>query len=144
MSEIKPTTLLVNPDFRPRYEQLSQEQSKLLFMIIMADAEKMPPPPEHEYDLLMQILKKRIDVLELPVQLDGWALAALTLIATNPGRAVVALIDCLDKFEGKVTVEDITMRLYPMGFYDEESLTYIVDNIHKKNLAKWSGIYGSR
>jgi hypothetical protein len=54
----------------------------------------------------------------------------------NPGKANLFLIDLLNFYFEKgrpATVDDVSMDIYPFGFYCEEDITSIIDNALKIN-----------
>lgn len=95
-------------------------------------------PPE------LNIVLKRIEVLELPIKFTQTALIATLALARNPGKLVVLLIECLTMYEGKTIDVEKLSHLYPAGFYKEEALADIIDNYMKTRKCKWSWVYGSR
>lgn len=113
-----------------------------LLMCTLGEAHNAPFLRPHEWPETLQIIQKRIEVMDLPIKFSPWGLAATLVFAKSPGQAVTLLIDCLDECEGEtVTVETLCKRVYPQGFYAQRSFEYVIDEIHKKRKAKWSWVY---
>lgn len=126
--------------FNPIYQQLTDEQSRMLISILLSNNE--PDIPENEIPFPIKIIEKRIDVLKLPIKLTTTAkLLLLVLTDGNPGKMVTSLIDCLVKFENQTVTKDMVCDLYPNGFYNENSFIEYVDNYLKLKKSKWSEIY---
>ncbi len=133
------------------YEPFDVEQTKLFIMFTMDNKnedrsfiKELLSSDEYNNQFLTQILKKRIEVFNLQDKIDDEALAMyLCFNICSPGAAIIYLIDLLEFYETKgrkATIEDIS-NMYPMGFYDENSLLFIIDNITKPKLSIWSQIY---
>ncbi len=134
------------------YEPFDVEQTKLFIMFTMSNNEdndksfikELLSSDEYNNQFLTQILKKRIEVFNLQDKIDDEALAMyLCFNICSPGAAIIYLIDLLEFYETKgrkATIGDIS-NIYPMGFYDENSLLFIIDNITKPKLSIWSQIY---
>jgi hypothetical protein len=130
--------------FSPKYQQLDVEQSKILIQTGMMELKVGNKEfiPKNEYPLLLQIVMKRIEVMELPIKFNDCAKMLLITFTDNPGKAIVFLIDALNMFEGKeVTVDMICQELYPWGFYTYESFCDYVDNFIRPHKVKWAGVY---
>jgi len=132
-----------------RFKPMTVEQTKLLASILMSNNE-YAEIAEKDYPFLSQIVKKRIEALNLPVRFTPAALVAVNAFCDRPGSAVVLLIDTLNKFcteemyqnwlaktpigEGlsprEVKVSDLC-NVYPYGFYTEEALEDVIDNTMK-------------
>jgi hypothetical protein len=92
------------------------------------------------------IMLKRIEVLSLPIKFTVPGLMAACSLATNPGKIVCLLIDCLVNFEGKEVNARMIGDIYPFGFYSQTEFTRIVDEELKPRKkdgprAKWAHIY---
>lgn len=131
---------------------LRPEAMQTLIMLAMVSENfKRHPNPEREKKITDEleenltgvslIIRKRMEVLELPIQFDIFALTAVVIFADgNPGRAMMVLIDALNKYEGQtVSIEDLC-QLYPDGIYDEESFGKKLAKIRARE-EKWSEIY---
>ena len=95
-----------------------------------------------EYPFTCKVIDKRVEELDLPIKFTDAALLAAEVFAEgNPGKAVVFLIDSLNKFEGKtVGLDEICESLYPFGFYTDASLDEYIDGC-KDRKYRWSEIY---
>lgn len=61
---------------------------------------------------------------------------------TSPGKAVLYLIDILGRNEKeRITFNDISMIMYPMGFFDDTSVRLIIDEYVKTKKLKYSEMY---
>jgi hypothetical protein len=100
---------------------------------------------------IVQILQWRIEVCELPLDIEPKAMAYIMILSDgNPGKAIVILIDLLELVEHrkkklpeneaiKIALEDL-VGIYPMGFYNDRSLERIITE-HKNGKHTWSWIY---
>jgi hypothetical protein len=84
-------------------------------------------------DFFYLLVKKRIDVYELPIRLTPEAYMCMGVLSQgNPGKLMVMLIECMNFYDEQrrkeyIRAEDI-VRLYPASFYDEQTFIDIVDN----------------
>ena len=79
-----------------------------------------PMPAFEELPFCAKIILKRIEVYELPIKFTLASLLALVSLAEqNPGRCIVALIDCLTAYEGQTINTEKLVKLYPNGMYNE-------------------------
>lgn len=129
----------------PKYKPMSPKQTELFLRATMS--EMQDPDKKLGYDenndafFLCAIIKKRIEVMKLPIEFTDTALLGICSLVDRPGCAVALLVDCLNAFEGqKVTVSKLA-SLYPWGFYDEESITRYVDEYLKPRKCRWAEIY---
>lgn len=128
--------------FKGRSRPLSEEQSKLFLACLMSELEGVSLNlPEAEWPFLSQIVRKRIEVMKLPIKFTGQALMAINALTGVPGGAVVVLIDALTRHEGETVTMDKLSELYPFGFYDEDAFADYVDNHLKPHRVKWAEVY---
>jgi len=131
--------------FDPKFKPLDDDSMKLLSRCLLVEmgigSLKNPSIPDDELPFLSQIIKKRVDVLKLPVTLSSTGLLAVNAFAKNPGQAVALLIDFLTKFEGKEISATTLSELYPWGFYTEDSMNAYIDDYLKPRKVKWAEIY---
>ena len=126
--------------FKPQYQPMTREQTELFATVLLSGdmeeiSDKEAPHP-------LKILRKRIEVLELPIKFSPKA-ELLSLIVTdgNPGKMMTVLIEALSNYENKTVDADEIAELYPWGFYTEDSVMELIDNYFKTRKAKWSEIY---
>jgi len=89
---------------------------------------------------LIQILKKKIEVLELPIKFNDYALVSVLVFCDRPGAIVLLLIDCLQEYENEEITVVKLVELYPFGFYSEQAMIDRINEI-KTGKSKWSEIY---
>src|SRR6478736_3889462 len=82
--------------FRGAYQPLSQDGMELLAAILLSRSE--PEIPEESLPFFSQVVKKRIEVANLPIRFSPSALIGLNAFTGVVGGAVVILIDALNKF----------------------------------------------
>lgn len=130
-------------DMKFSYKQMTKESSELFLKCILMEqsGKKNILTDEDRLPFFSQIVKKRIEVLKLPVEFTEIAIIALNCLVSNPGEAVVLLIDALNKFEGGVVNVSSLVEMYPFGFYDERSFDKYVDDLVKNKKIKWAEIY---
>lgn len=136
--------------FIPSYNLLNELGTNMYLSFIESNKgdkkfiNKILDSKTYNNQFLTQILNKRIEVYELQDKIDKGTLAMyLCFNIPNPGAAVIYLIDLLEFYETngrKATVDDM-VDIYPLGFYNKETLIFIIDNITKQNLSVWSKIY---
>jgi hypothetical protein len=132
----------------PKYAPLNENDSRLFVIATlndMADKKGEPQQPDViqaiENEFLIQILNKRIEVMELPIKFTlGAKMAALALV-DRPGGIVALLVDCLNNFEGETVDVRKLSDLYPMGWYDEDTFIRYVDEHLKPKKVKWAEVY---
>jgi len=122
-----------------KWKQLTEDQSKMLMTLLMADKD-MPDDMIAE-DFLCNVVKKRIEACKLPIEYDNIGLAYLSILCEgNPGRAVISLIDLLNKEVPKITVQSM-VDVYPDGHYSNEALEERIDTLKEKKDGKWDYLY---
>jgi hypothetical protein len=124
----------------PKYVPMSEIRSKLYLIGCLTDHEKKPSPNIDE-QFLIQILNKRIEVLKLPISFSDGAKNCILALTDRPGSVMALLVDCLNNFEGQTVTSKELADLYPMGFYDEETMLRYIDEYLKPRKIKWAEIY---
>lgn len=94
----------------------------------------------------VEVIMKRIEGMALPIQFTPEGLIGAYALSENiPGRAIVLLMDCLTKYEGKTVNASMLADLYPFGFYSEETFTrYVEEYLKDKDMrprVRWACIY---
>jgi len=118
---------------------LDVTQAKLLLSLRFMDEHEIPKKSLEE-DFVCQVVMKRINACELPLNIDNRAIAYISVLSKgNPGRAVITLIDILERDIENVTL-DTLVGLYPFGHYSEDALCRKIDE-HQARKYKWSKIY---
>lgn len=140
----------VTKGFIPSYDLLNELGTNIYLTFIESNKgdkkfiDKILNSKEYNDQFLTQILNKRVEVWELQDKIDNAALAMYHCFnIPSPGAAVIYLIDLLEFYETngrKATVDDMA-NIYPLGFYNKETLIFIIDNITKQKLSVWSNIY---
>ena len=114
-----------------RYKPLKDEQVELMMKVHLSELENKARFDEFyqnyflKADFLAQVLEKRIKVFKLP-RFEPSAIIFISLLVDgNPGRAVLALIETLEKAEelsggGLIDSAFIANSVYPWGFYTDE------------------------
>jgi hypothetical protein len=123
--------------FVPKYKELSKDQAELFLQLCILgkdfEIQEMP--------FLSKIVQLRVEVNKLPIKLTNQGLMAVNCFAHNPGAAVILLIDFISNFENEELNCDNLAKLYPVGFYTEESMEDLIDNYLKTKQTKWSRLY---
>lgn len=81
------------------------------------------------------------EVMNLPEMTSKAFLSSMYLGIDSPGKAVLFLVDILGRSEGNITENDISMNMYPYGFYDDSSCRLIIDDYIKTKKLKYSEMY---
>ena len=128
--------------FKAESQPMSEMQTKLLLACLLSEMEGKEIETD-DFPILAQIVKKRIEVCELPIKLTSNALVSVTAFCSSPSEAIVLLIDALNTFSKNeiITVHKLSEQLYPFGFYTEKSFEDYIDNYIKLGKVKWSEIY---
>lgn len=113
---------------------LDKQQAMIFIQLTMVDVDKKSRLPyqddplaqslfsENEGIFPLEVVKRRIEVMKLPITFTTSALIAFTLLPDRVGGVVTMLIDLLMNFENKlVSMEEIALT-YPSGFYSEPGL----------------------
>ena len=117
--------------------ELDKETFKLFLSMALMEKENQPfPDVPSEGRFLSNIIRKRIEVLKLPIKFTEY-----DLFVDRPGSAVLLLIDALTKYEDETITIKKLAELYPNGFYDEQTLVTIIDEELKTGKRKWAEIY---
>lgn len=128
--------------FKGRSRPLSEEQAKLFLGCLISESRGVGMAlSEAEWLFLSQIVRKRIEVMKLPIKFTDQALLAINALTDIPGGAVVIIVDALTRHEGETITVDKLAELYPFGFYDEGTFTDYVDNHLKPHRVKWAEVY---
>ena len=135
------------------YVPFKEFQTKLFVMFTMEDKKKPEDrifindfinSDDYNNQFLTKVLKKRIEACELSNMINEEVLAMWVCFSiSSPGAAIIYLIDLLEFYETykrKAEISDIS-NIYPFGFYNENTLLFIIDNIMKPNKSIWSKIY---
>jgi hypothetical protein len=124
-----------------KFVPLTQEQSNILMRCVLAEnspqakdlkLEKMPP--------LSEIVRRRVEVMKLPIKFTTAAYLAVNAFCDRPGAAVILLVDCLHKYEGQTVDVSKLVEVYPDGFYSEEAFIRRIDVEIPKD-QKWGYVY---
>jgi len=134
--------------FIPKFSPMTEKQTHNFIGVIMAPDDKTIEFLEGDVPFPIQIIQKRIEVMNLPISFTPKALLiALIMTDGNPGKMITVLIDCLDNFlddeENPVEIDDdkLSMNLYPWGFYNNDSFQQYVETYLKPRKVKWGHIY---
>jgi hypothetical protein len=121
---------------------LTKEQSEDLLICLQAEQIHGDIDiSEYDMNFFGKVVKKRIDVLNLPISFTNLALLSLDCFCEVTGEAVVVLIECLDKYyEQTVTVKKLCL-LYPNGFYTKDEFEKYVETKIKTGQIKFSTLY---
>lgn len=134
----------------PTYKAMDPKRAELFVVASFTEIEAKTKSPSEDVtkavdgEFLIKILNARIEVMKLPITFSLAGKMAALALTDRPGAMVVLLIDCLNAFEGKTIGPGQLADLYPLGFYDEETLESYVENYMKPRKVKWADVYGSR
>lgn len=128
-----------------KYKPLDQEEVGMMMIILNVEINwKNIKLPEKELPLASKIVKKRIDVMKLPLKYNTTGITSVSLFVDRAGFAVLFLIDCLNiliPLNLDMTCKNICMYVYPHGFYTDESAINIIDEFIKTRKIKYAEIY---
>ena len=129
--------------FVPQYKPMTIEEMEQFIRVNMFPSEKLPEGMDIHKLFPVQIILKRIEAMELPVSFTEKALLlAVIMTGGNPGAMMTVLIDGLTMFEDQEIDSDmIAMKMYPWGFYTQESIIQYIETYVKTRKVKWSNIY---
>lgn len=136
------------PDLKPTFQSMSDDQTKLFFVASMAEVteSKITPTQKERIDeqFLIKVIDSRIQHFKLPISFTHSGKLAVLALVDRPGSAMLLLLDCLNAYEGKEVNAGLLADLYPVGFYDEDTIGRYIDAYAKpKNPTKmkWAEIY---
>lgn len=132
------------PMSKLRPEQMSKEMTKLYLSLLMCDPEYRVPEIENEF--LYQMISARLKCYQF--DLDFRSKVVLMYATKSPGMVVMYLtyIQYLVKTkypqfkDGIITIDDLSMRIFPFGFFNEHQLQSIWN---KQKVARIEGICSS-
>lgn len=107
---------------------MSDDESRAFVQCVMAEKKEIPAPSDLLESFGYQVIRKRLDIGEIPV--SDWAIAFLTLLCDTPGKLVMYAYACVEVYRNirrKVTLED-TAEVFPMGFPKDEALNECWDS----------------
>ena len=120
------------------WKQLTREQSKVLMNLMMVESQI--PEEKIADDFLCNVIKKRITARKLPIEYETNGLAYLSVLCEgNPGRAVLTLIELLNRKEPKITIEAL-VNAYPYGHYTTLALEKRIDEVREQK-GEWDYLY---
>lgn len=152
------------------YSPLAKAEVSLFYILCDSELNGLEVPQELLESNLVKIAKNHIKAYNLPLDLTDAALCSTQVFCKgNPGKVVAFLIalsnfvstedeyrDWLNFHESKIlndkpielkkqpvklTVNDIAEKVFPLGFYGENSFECLVDFVLKPKLVAYSGIY---
>jgi len=112
-----------------RFKSMTQDQAEALLSVVLMDKQGNKKLFDDFYldiltnDFVCKVLEKRISVCKLP-RFEASALAMISILSEgNPGRAVLSLIETMEKFDAvkpkTIDAEFVSTYVYPWGFYTE-------------------------
>lgn len=131
-----------------RMKALDEDFSKLLLTILFVEKETPKKLPLlykdfQESFFVSRILQKRIDVFHLPT-IEPGAIMTLTVLANNPGKGILALIETYEKADKlrpeKINAEFVCIHVYPMGFYADVEFKTAFENRKTNRYGKYDFI----
>jgi len=87
-----------------------------------------------------RVVFRRIGAMNLPIAFTLDAYKLIDQLCDEPGRAVVLLIDCLQRYEGQVVDAKKISALYPEGFYREDDFRIMVEMLRARKV-RWAKVY---
>jgi len=119
---------------------LKTEESTVVKKLVLAIA--LLPLEAIENDFLVNVVRKRIEAGNLPIEYDMRGLAYLSILCEgNPGRAVITLIDLLNNGAVRITVDSL-VAIYPNGHYSDDVLRERIDKLKTgTGEGKWDYLY---
>lgn len=122
-------------------QTMDREQSEIFILATLADQQSQNLVEGMELPFLSEVVKKRIEVYNLPISFTVPALVAINALVELPGQAVTLLIDALNKYESGIIDMEKLAELYPYGFYTKESFMKYVDEYLKPRKVPWAELY---
>lgn len=87
-----------------------------------------------------RVVFRRICSMDLPIAFTLDAYKLIDQLCDEPGRAVVLLIDCLQRYEGRTVGAEMIAALYPEGFYRENGFRVKVEMLRARKVP-WANVY---
>jgi len=87
-----------------------------------------------------RVVLRRISSLNLPIAFTLDAYKLIDQLCHEPGRAVVLLIDCLQRYEGRTVDAERIAAMYPNGFHRADVFRVMVEMLRAGEV-KWAEVY---
>ena len=131
-----------------KFRPLDTDGMVALSMILSLETEKKLDTELKDIidnDFASRVFSKRIEYLDAKDKIPDIVTLALSVFGfRTPAEAVIAVIDCFNhvaKTGEVLTAKAIYTEIYPDGFYTEDTVTLIIDNVLKPNKCSTADIY---
>lgn len=147
---IKPT---INRNLRridkfAEYSSLTQDQVRLLLLLELnpSTLDKIWEDPDFQESFIVKVFNGRIDAYKLGDMVNPklFVYAIMVFGVDSPGKGNIFLIKLLEHYHKNGTVatkDDLSMDMYPMGFYSDKSCRAIIDYCLKTKATVFSELY---
>lgn len=131
-----------------RFKQMDKEQVeifiKLNFMFNEDECKSITDDPEWNKEFLVQVANKRIKMFPEVFHPAVLPLVIMALDVNNPGKINIFIARCLEWYlshEQLITPNIVSMQIFPMGFFDDETGSNIANECMKPKTSIFSEIY---
>lgn len=136
-------------NFRPEYKNLSEDGVRLFLQFTTSSEvlQHVLKSKEYKDQFFTEILDGRINTFELQEKVKHEALISYIVFElNNPAKVILLLIRLLEFYEKNKRAagwKDI-VNIFPMGFYDDNTCRFIIENCLKTRKTINSEIYISK
>lgn len=139
---------LRNIDKPPSYELLTEEQTKFMLMLEMQPTilDTIWEDEMFQNEFLVKVFNQRIELCKLSSMVNPklFVYAILVFGVDSPGKGNIFLIKLLEYFHKNGTMatkDDLSLNIFPEGFYDDITGRNIVDYCLKPKVTVFSELY---
>lgn len=132
----------------PNHLNLTQDQTKFMMMLELQPMtlNEIWEDKEFQDEFIVKVFNGRIAAYKLEDMVDPklFVYGVLVYGVDNPGKGNIFLIKLLEHFHKNgtiATINDLSMNIFPFGFYDDESCRNIIDYCIKPKVTTFSELY---
>lgn len=147
---LKPTInkMLRNINMHPIYSQLTEEQIKFMLMLELQPnlLDTIWEEEMFQNEFLVKVFNQRIELCKLSSMVNPklFVYAILVFGVDSPGKGNIFLIKLLEHYHKNnavATKDDLSLNIFPEGFYDDTTGRNIVDYCLKSRATVFSELY---
>ena len=147
---LKPTInkMLRNINMSPIYSQLTEEQIKFMLMLELQPnlLDTIWEEEMFQNEFLVKVFNQRVELCKLSSMVNPklFVYAILVFGVDSPGKGNIFLIKLLEHYHKNnevATKDDLSLNIFPEGFYDDTTGRNIVDYCLKSRATVFSELY---
>ena len=147
---LKPTInkMLRNINMSPIYSQMTEEQIKFMLMLELQPnlLDTIWEEEMFQNEFLVKVFNQRVELCKLSSMVNPklFVYAILVFGVDSPGKGNIFLIKLLEHYHKNnevATKDDLSLNIFPEGFYDDTTGRNIVDYCLKSRATVFSELY---